>query len=107
MIAGALAMLLAQATTAEPPPGLQFGFFRMAAFRQRARDLGCGSGTFDDELESLRKRLAKRYGKQAFAWPKIPNSGPGECQVAMSVYQVNLADFRREADAALAQQGIP
>jgi hypothetical protein len=103
VITTALAALLAQAATAEAPPGLQFGFFRMAAFRQRARDLGCSSGTLDDELDTLRKRLAARYGKQAFAWPKTAKSGPGECQVTMSVYQVNLADFRREAEAALAQ----
>ena len=104
MISTALALVLMQASppAAEPPPGLQFGFFRMAAFRQRAKDLGCNRGQQDAELDILRKRLAARYGKKAFDWPKIPNSGAGDCRSVEMVYRVNLADFRKEVDAALA-----
>ena len=101
MIAMGMA-LLAQASPTAAPPGLQFGFFRMAAFRQRAKDLACERGALDAELDSLHERLAKVYGKQAFAWPKVPKSGPGDCRMVESVYRVNLADFRREAEAALA-----
>jgi hypothetical protein len=96
----ALAMAAGQAAP-PPPPGLLFGFFRMAAFRQRAKELHCAAGDLDGQLEAIRGRLVRRYGKKAFAYPKIPSSGPGECYVAVSVYRVNLADFVREADAAL------
>lgn len=103
MMLAAFAMLLAQpVATPVPPPGLQFGFFRMAAFRHRAKELRCNSGALDAQFEALRKRLAKRYGKQAFALPKIPSSGPGDCRAAEVVYRVNLDDFRREVEAALA-----
>ncbi|HEY0412693.1 MAG TPA: hypothetical protein VGD66_06100 [Allosphingosinicella sp.] len=99
----ALAALLAAPTTMPPPPpGLQFGFFRMVAFRQRAKELGCGAGDLDAEFEAIRKKLAKRYGKKPFSMPKVPYSGPGECAVVVPVYHVNLADFRRQAEAALA-----
>lgn len=101
MIAMGMALLLAQASPTAAPPGLQFGFFRMAAFRQRAKDSGCERGALDAELDGLRERLFKVYGK-AFAWPKVPKSGPGDCRMVESVYRVNLADFRREAEAALA-----
>jgi len=104
MISATLALVLIQASPAatEPPPGLQFGFFRMAAFRQRVKDLGCNRGQLDAELEDLRKRLAARYGKKAFSWPKIPNSGPGDCRSVEMVYRVNLVDFRKAVDTALA-----
>jgi hypothetical protein len=98
----ALAMLAGPAALPPPPPGLQFGFFRMVAFRDRAKELRCPAGQLDQEFESLRKRLAKKYGKKAFANPKHPPSGPGDCFVVLSVYRVNLADFRREAEKALA-----
>ena len=75
----------------------------MAAFKSRAKQLGCGAGALDGELEAIRKQLAKRYGKEAFAWPKTPPSaGQGDCYVALMVYRTNLGDFKREADAALA-----
>ena len=99
MIASAVALLLAQAA-AVPPPGLQFGFFRMAAFRQRVQESNCPADL--DALEVLRRRLAARFGKQAFAWPKVPKTPGGDCSVVSNVYSVNLADFRKEAEAALA-----
>jgi hypothetical protein len=101
-VALALALSAAPVAAQEPPPGLMFGFFRMVVFRDRARELGCGAGDLDAEFEAIRKRLAKRYGKKAFAPPKHPSGGPGDCFVAVSVYRVNLGDFRRQAEAALA-----
>jgi hypothetical protein len=100
------ALMLLQVAPA-PPPGLQFGFYRMAAFQQRAKELRCNRGALDAEFEMLRKRLAERYGKQAFKLPKIPNSGPGDCGSAESVYRVNLADFRKEVEAVLSSPAPP
>ena len=95
-----IAALLLAASPAAPPPGLQFAFFRMAAFRQRVIESNCGADL--DTLDGLRKRLAQRFGKQAFAWPKVPSTPPGDCRMVSSVFDVNLADFRRDAEAALA-----
>jgi hypothetical protein len=100
-----LALALAEATApVAPPPGLQFSFWRMAAFKSRAKQLGCGAGALDGELEDIRKQLAKRYGKDVFAWPKSPPPAgrDGDCYVALMVYRTNLGDFKREAAAALA-----
>lgn len=100
-----LALALAEAVAPTPPPGLQFAFWRMAAFKSRAKELGCGAGGLDGELEAMRKQLAKRYGKEAFAWPKIPASArasDGDCYSALMVYRANLGDFKRDAAAALA-----
>jgi hypothetical protein len=85
----------------EPPPGLLFGFFRMVVFRDRAKELHCASGELDREFEGIRRQLARRYGKKAFTPPEHPPGGPGDCGVVLSVYRVNLADFRRDAEAAL------
>ena len=101
-VAMALALLAAPATAAAPPPGLVFGFHRMAAFRQRAKELGCGAIELDNQFEAVRKKLVRRYGKKAFALPKIPSGAPGDCYVATSVSRANLADFRKEAEAVLA-----
>lgn len=95
-----LVPILLLAAQPAPPPGLQFAFFRMAAFRQRVLESNCGADL--DALEALHKRLAQRFGKQAFAWPKVPRSPPSDCRLVSSVYQVNLVDFRRDAEAALA-----
>ena len=101
-----LALALAEATApAAPPPGLQFSFWRMAAFKSRAKDLGCSAGGLDGELEAVRKQLAKRYGKEAFAWPKTPppaGRSEGDCYMSLMVYRTNLGDFKRDAAAALA-----
>lgn len=101
MIAAAV-FLMSQAVSPAPAPpiALQFGFFRMAAFRQRVIESNCGADI--DALEALRKRLANRYGKKAFAWPKPSESPPGDCRMVSSVFAVNFAKFRREAEAALA-----
>jgi hypothetical protein len=96
-----ISLLLGGAAPEPPPPGLQFGFHRMVVFQQRARELGCAAGHLDGEFEAIRKRLVRRFGKKAFAKPKIPPGGPGECFVALSIYRVNLADFVKEAEAAL------
>lgn len=100
-----LALALAEATApAAPPPGLQFAFWRMAAFKSRTKSLGCNAGGLDGELEAVRKQLAKRYGKEAFAWPKTPPAGrsEGDCYISLMVYRTNLGDFKRDAAAALA-----
>ena len=96
-----LVMAASQTAAAEPPPGLQFGFWRMVAFRARARELRCASGDLDQTFEGLRRQLVARYGRDAFKIPDIPRSGPGECSIALSVYRVNLADWQREVAAAL------
>jgi len=95
-------LLVAAAPPPEVPPGLQFGYIRMAVFQQRAKELHCGAGQLDGEFAAIRKKLVARYGKKAFGKPKIPNGGPGDCFSALSVYRVNLADFRKQAEAALA-----
>jgi hypothetical protein len=97
----AVALLGGQAAMPPPPPGLLFGFYRMAAFQQRARELRCGAGDLDRQFETIRRQLVRRYGKKPFSVPKMPSGGPGDCGSAMVVYRVNLADFRREAEAAL------
>jgi len=97
----AMLMLGGQAAV-PPPPGLLFGFYRMVAFEQRAKELGCGAHDLDREFEAIRRQLARRYGKKPFSRPKIPPGGVGDCYSAVSVYRVNLADFRRDAAAALA-----
>jgi hypothetical protein len=86
----------------EPPPGLLFGYYRMFAFQQRAKELGCPAGALDGELEAIRKRLMHRYGKKPFSPPKPPPGPPGDCYSVLMVYRVNLADFRKQAEAALA-----
>ena len=97
----AIAMLGSPAALPPPPPGLLFGYYRMFAFQQRARELHCGAGDLDRELQAIRRRLIARYGKKPFSPAKPPPGGPGDCGTALSVYRVNLADFRREAAAAL------
>jgi hypothetical protein len=98
-----LAAVLAGASQAPPPPGLLIGFYRMLAFQQRARELNCGAGDLDDQLAELRRQLIDRYGKKTFSPPKQPPTGlPGTCLSAITVYRVNLVDFRKEVAAALA-----
>jgi hypothetical protein len=100
----AIAFVLAAAAPAPPapPPGLQFGFWRIVAFEARAKQLGCPAGDLNGQFEAIRKKLVSRYGKKAFAKPKIPDGGHGDCFAAVSVYRANLGSFRREAEAALA-----
>ena len=101
-------LLLGASPAAEAPGGLQFSFWRMASFKSRAADLRCNAKELDRELEQVRKQLAARYGAKAFAWPKIPKGqGPkgGDCYSVVMVYRTNLADFKREAAAALSQLG--
>ena len=97
----AIAMLASPAASSEPPPGLLFGYYRIFAFQQRAKELGCAAGDLDREFQEIRRELIRRYGKKPFSPAKPPPGGPGDCHVAVSVYRVNLADFRREAAAAL------
>jgi hypothetical protein len=84
-----------------PPPGLLFGYFRMTVFQQRAKALRCGAGELDRDFDAIVKRLADRYGRNVFTAPRHPSGGPGDCSVILSVYRVNLADFRKQAEAAL------
>lgn len=102
-LALALALLAAPAALPPPPPpGLVFGFYRLVVFQKRAKQLRCGANELDHEFEVIRKKLVQRYGKKAFAPPEVPTGGFGDCGAAISVYRVNLADFRKEAEAALA-----
>ncbi|MEA3004425.1 MAG: hypothetical protein QOH81_3213 [Sphingomonadales bacterium] len=101
-LALAAAMLAGQAAMPEPPPGLLFGYYRMFAFQQRAKELHCPAGNLDSELETIRTQLIRRYGKKPFSPPRPPPGGPGDCETAVVVYRVNLTDFRKEAAAALA-----
>lgn len=99
-----LAALLASAAVPAPPPppGLLFNFYRVVASQRYARALGCGAADLDRDCDALRSRLFKRRGKMCFWPPKSPAEAEGSCQTAMSVYRVDRADFRAEADAALA-----
>jgi hypothetical protein len=99
----ALALLLAAPTPAppDPVPGLAFGHIRIQVFQHRAHELHCASGELDREFEQITHRLRERYGKKAFPEHKVPAGGPGECFVAVSLYRVNLADFRKLAETAL------
>jgi hypothetical protein len=106
-LALAILMLAGRAPPPEPPPGLLFGYYRMVVFQQRARELHCGAGDLDRALEDIRSRLNKRFGKKAFSPPRHPSAGPGDCGVILSVYRVNLADFRRQAEAALNAPAAP
>jgi hypothetical protein len=101
-LALAAAMLAGQAAMPEPPPGLLFGYYRMFAFQQRAKELHCPAGEYDGEFEAIRNQLIRRYGKQPFSPPKPPPGGPGDCETALVLYGVNLADFRKAGAAALA-----
>jgi hypothetical protein len=100
-LALAAAMLAGQAMP-EPPPGLLFGYYRMFAFQQRAKELHCPAGNLDSELEALRKQLIRRYGKKPFSPLKPPSGGPGDCYVMLSVYRANLPGFRKQVEADLA-----
>ncbi|MDO7843487.1 hypothetical protein [Sphingomonas immobilis] len=104
----AAAMIAGAASLPAPPPGLQFSFYRMLAFQQRAHELNCGSGDLDAELADLRRKLIERYGKKAFSPPKQPASGmPGSCFSITSVYRVNLGDFRKLVAETLAAPAAP
>ena len=109
MISGVLALMLAMQAPAAPvpPPGLVFGFYRMLAFEQRARVSGCDVGDLNSELTAIRKRLAARYGKKPFSPPEQPGGAPGDCGTVTNVYRVNMADFRKDAAAALAAPTAP
>lgn len=95
------AAMLAGQPAPRPPVDLLFGYYRMVVFQQRARELHCRAGDLDRALEQIRRRLNKRYGKKAFSPREHPPGGPGDCGVILSVYRVNLAGFRRDAEAVL------
>jgi hypothetical protein len=97
----AAAMLGSQSAPPRPPVDLLFSYYRMVVFQQRARELHCQAGDLDRALEQVRRRLNKRYGKNAFSPREHPPGGPGDCDVILTVYRVNLAGFRRDAEAAL------
>ena len=98
-----LAALMAASQPAAPMPEhvLRFHFYRVLVFRQRARELGCGAGELDRQLEQIRSRLNRRFGKDAFAHQQFPPGGPGDCGILLSGYRRNLDGFRKDAEAAL------
>jgi len=92
----------------EAPLGLLFSFYRMNVFRERAKELHCDARDLDRELEGIRHQLARRYGEKPFSPPEHPPSGAaGDCSVMLMVYRRNMADFRREAAAALSAPAPP
>lgn len=110
MIFGLVLAASSTATAPTPPPGLQFGFWRMAAFKQQAKDMRCQVGDMNAELEKLRKQLEKKYGKESFAWPKTQPTPPGlggDCSTITMVYRANLDSFRKEANADLHKLEVP
>ena len=98
-----LAALMLASQPAPPLPEhiLRFHYYRMVVFQQRARELNCGAGGLDRELEKIRRRLNKRYGKDAFTPKEHEHGGPGDCAIILNVYRHNLEEFRLRADAAL------
>jgi hypothetical protein len=107
-VASALLVMAASQAPAidPPPPGLQFGFGRMAVFRAWAHELRCGATDLDRTFDDLRGQLVARFGEAAFKIPEVPKGGgPGDCRDALSLYRVNMEDWRREVAAALAQTG--
>ena len=107
----AVAMLGSQAAAPSlprPPLGLLFNYYRMNAFRERAQELHCDARDLDRELEGIRRQLARRYGEQPFSPPEHPPSGAaGDCSIMLMVYQRNMADFRKDAAAALSAPAAP
>jgi hypothetical protein len=94
-------MLASQPAAPLPEHVLRFHYYRMVVFQQRARELHCGAADLDRALEKIRRRLNKRYGKNAFTAMDHSPGGPGDCGVILMVYRRNLEEFRMQADAAL------
>ena len=94
-------MLATQPAAPLPQHILRFHYYRLVVFQQRARELHCEAGDLDRALEKIRRRLNRRYGKDAFKpWDPAPG-GPGDCRSILNVYRRNLEGFRRDAEAAL------
>ena len=94
-------MLASQPAPPLPEHVLRFHYYRLVFFQQRARELDCAAGDLDRALEKIRRRLNKRYGKEAFTPKDGPPGGPGDCHVILNGYRHNLEEFRLRADAAL------
>ena len=94
-------MLAGQPAAALPEHILRFHYYRMVVFQQRARELHCGAADLDRELEIIRRRLNKRFGKNAFTPTEHQPGGPGDCYIILNVYRHNLEEFRMRADATL------
>ncbi|HMJ93866.1 MAG TPA: hypothetical protein VK472_07180 [Allosphingosinicella sp.] len=94
-------MLASQPAAPMPEHVLRFHYYRVVAFQARARELHCEAGDLDRELEQVRRRLNRRYGKDAFK-PFAPEpGGPGDCLILLRGYRSNLDGFRKDAEAAL------
>ena len=94
-------MLASQPAAPMPEHVLRFNYYRLVFFQQRARQLNCEANELDRALEKLRRRLNKRFGKDAFKPGQPPQVGPGDCYIILSGYRRNLEEFRLWADAAL------
>ncbi|MDT8759004.1 hypothetical protein MZO42_09875 [Sphingomonas psychrotolerans] len=97
--------LAAQAVPAGPavPPDLMFLFFKVHALRERAHQFRCDAGAQDRRYDTVRKRLIAYYGPAIFSPKKQAKGPPGDCGVVV-VYDLNLVDLERAADAAMAQK---
>lgn len=103
-----MSLLLAALMIASEPPAapmpehvLRFNYYRVVVFQARARELKCEAVELDEELEQIRRRLNRRYGKDAFK-PFAPESGgPGDCQILLGGYRRNLDGFRKDVETAL------
>lgn len=94
-------MLASQPAAPLPENVLRFHYYRLVFFQHRARELKCEARDLDRGLEEVRRRLNKRYGKDAFR-PWVPEpGGPGDCGSILMSYRLNLDGFRKDAEAAL------
>jgi hypothetical protein len=81
-------LLASQPAAPLPEHVLRFHYYRLVVFQQRARELNCEARDLDRALERIRRRLNKRYGKDAFK-PWNPGPGePGDCASILGSYRL-------------------
>jgi hypothetical protein len=100
-----MALMAQTSPSASPavPPDVMFLFFKVHALRERSHQFHCDTAAQDRRYDSVRKQLIASYGPSIFSPRKQPKGPPGDCGVVM-VYDLNLADLERAANAATVQK---